>query len=213
MGNRAVIVLTDNGKYEGYGLYLHWNGGAESVYAFLDYAQEVGAFGHSVSYATARLAQIIGNFMGDTLSLGIERLKADWHLVERYNGLDNGLYRVDMSSGNYRVTHRVRNGKLLSDDDIADEENRARQHAYWQGDTTIMQQIRLRNNLFFASSHEQKVVAAMQGAAKELWQALTDLLAFSRDYGVSDRVRYEDWSGYFEAAEEALKKASYSQSP
>ncbi len=37
MGNRAVITASKS-KDSGLGIYLHWNGGIESVVAFLDVA-------------------------------------------------------------------------------------------------------------------------------------------------------------------------------
>ncbi len=36
MGNRATIIFTDGKKSFSPAVYLHWNGGPESVYAFLE---------------------------------------------------------------------------------------------------------------------------------------------------------------------------------
>jgi len=41
MGNRAVITASEL-QTVGVGIYLHWNGGPESVLAFLDVARERG---------------------------------------------------------------------------------------------------------------------------------------------------------------------------
>ncbi len=86
MGNRAVIQfgLSEHAV----GIYLHWNGGIESVRAFLDAARERKVSGDGC-YQVARLAQIIGNFFGGTQSLGVatvDRLDCD-------NG-DNGTFIV-----------------------------------------------------------------------------------------------------------------------
>ena len=86
MGNRAVISF-ENQKT---GIYLHWNGGEDSVRAFLDCAKSLGVRDPiSDSYGVARLTQIIGNFFGGTLSVGLgdlESLDCD--------NQDNGVYVV-----------------------------------------------------------------------------------------------------------------------
>lgn len=89
MGNRAVIT-TYNHKDNTPSLYLHWNGGRDSVEAFLMYAKLKGHRPmESDSYGIARLAQIIGNFFGGTNSLGIDNYSnCDT------NNFDNGVYLV-----------------------------------------------------------------------------------------------------------------------
>ena len=84
MGNRAVITDTDKRV----GVYLHWNGGKHSVEAFLKYCKLRGF--RDGSYGWARLCQVIGNFFGGTLSIGIDAID---HL-DCDNG-DNGMYIVD----------------------------------------------------------------------------------------------------------------------
>lgn len=85
MGNRAVIQFGRSKKSPA--IYLHWNGGIESVQAFLDVAKDLGC--RPDDYGVARLAQIIGNWFGGTLSLGMGR--ADQ--LDRDN-FDNGTYVV-----------------------------------------------------------------------------------------------------------------------
>lgn len=92
MGNRAVIVWQDGeGKYneDSIGVYLHWNGGRDSVEAFLAYCEMCGFFSPSeCDYGIARLAQVVGNFFGGTgLSIGIGPIRT----LDVDNG-DNGLY-------------------------------------------------------------------------------------------------------------------------
>jgi hypothetical protein len=68
MGNRAIIK-TEGGHI---GLYLHWNGGRDSVEAFLTYCKMRGFRSPETDgYGWARLAQVIGNWFGGTTSLGI----------------------------------------------------------------------------------------------------------------------------------------------
>lgn len=87
MGNRAII------KAEGghIGLYLHWNGGRDSVEAFLKYCELRGFRSPEVDgYGWARLAQVIGNFFGGGLSLGIVETGSD----EDGKFCDNGAYVI-----------------------------------------------------------------------------------------------------------------------
>ena len=73
MGNRAVIAFKSKHqeKDQSPAIYLHWNGGRDSVEAFLLAGQRLGVRGGDPSYCIARLTQIIGNYLGGTLSLGV----------------------------------------------------------------------------------------------------------------------------------------------
>jgi len=87
MGNRAVITTEEHRI----GVYLHWNGGRDSVEAFLEYCRLHGyRRPEDDDYGWARLCQVICNFIGaDGCSAGIEtfdRLDTD-------NG-DNGTYVI-----------------------------------------------------------------------------------------------------------------------
>lgn len=91
MGNRAVITTKDNYENNGIGIYLHWNGGRDSVTAFLTYARMRGFRApEKDNYGWARLCQVIANFFGGDLSIGIDtcrRLDCDnW---------DNGTYFIE----------------------------------------------------------------------------------------------------------------------
>lgn len=92
MGNRAVITTKENWKNGGVGIYLHWNGGRDSVEAFLKYCELKGFRSPSSdsSYGMARLCQVISNFFGGGLSVGINTL---WHLD--CNNFDNGVYIIE----------------------------------------------------------------------------------------------------------------------
>jgi hypothetical protein len=92
MGNRAVITASTS-KTEGIGIYVHWNGGLESILAFLK-ACEVRGFrtpDGDETYATARLCGLIHEFMGtwEDASLGIGTLQQ----LDTDNG-DNGVYVI-----------------------------------------------------------------------------------------------------------------------
>ncbi len=86
MGNRAVITTED----KKIGVYLHWNGGRDSVEAFLKYCKLKGyRTPESDNYGWARLCQVIGNFFGGNTSIGIDTLDN----LDDNNG-DNGMYII-----------------------------------------------------------------------------------------------------------------------
>ena len=84
MGNRAVIKM--NGVETG--IYLHWNGGRDSVEGFLEYCKMKDFRGDY--YGMARLTQIIANYFGGGLSIGIDT--AETLDCDNY---DNGMYIID----------------------------------------------------------------------------------------------------------------------
>ena len=91
MGNRAVITTKENMDNNGIGVYLHWNGGRDSVRAFLKYCELKGYRAPSEdNYGWARLCQVIGNFFGGRDSLGIDVVNnldcSNW---------DNGVYLIE----------------------------------------------------------------------------------------------------------------------
>lgn len=91
MGNRAVITTRENFRSNGVGVYLHWNGGRDSVEAFLKY-MKLRRFRapDSDNYGWARLCQVIGNYLGGTLSIGIDRV--DYLDMDNW---DNGTYIIE----------------------------------------------------------------------------------------------------------------------
>lgn len=65
MGNRAVITTREDWKCGGVGIYLHWNGGRDSVNAFLKYCELKGYRPPEKDcYGWASLAKVISNFFG-----------------------------------------------------------------------------------------------------------------------------------------------------
>lgn len=92
MGNRAVITTKKGDKHNKLGIYLHWNGGRDSVRAFLRYAKMRGFRPpEDDDYGWARLCQVIANFMGkDGLSVGIGVAE---HLDQ--DNWDNGTYLIE----------------------------------------------------------------------------------------------------------------------
>ena len=90
MGNRCVITTKENYEKGGIGVYLHWNGGRDSVTAFLRYCELKGYRAPDKDcYGWARLVQVIGNFFGGGLSLGI-----DCYDSHNFAPGDNGVYLI-----------------------------------------------------------------------------------------------------------------------
>lgn len=93
MGNRAVISF-DSAAQNGIAVYVHWNGGRDSIEAFLKATRILmgGRLGDT-SYAKARFIQVVGlNFPG-CLSFGVGTVKefGGWNN-------DNGLYIIDSAT-------------------------------------------------------------------------------------------------------------------
>lgn len=114
MGNRAVITFAPKSEVEKYydkekgginvkgfvaehpklvGVYLHWNGGNDSVVPFCNACKEIGfrCPTNDFSYGVARFVQLVANFFGgcDPCSVGvntIDRLDCD--------NYDNGVFIV-----------------------------------------------------------------------------------------------------------------------
>lgn len=86
MGNRAVITT----EHKDLGVYVHWNGGRDSVEAFLKYCELKGyPSPENDCYGWARLCQVIGNFFGGGTSLGI----GNYENLDT-NNWDNGVYII-----------------------------------------------------------------------------------------------------------------------
>ena len=92
MGNRAVITTNEQKPAnQRVGIYVHWNGGYDSVNAFVTYCKIAGYRGPvNDSYGMARLVQVISNFFGGGLSIGVDILS---NLPQ--DNYDNGVYLID----------------------------------------------------------------------------------------------------------------------
>ena len=86
MGNRAVITTEE----KRIGVYLHWNGGRDSVEAFLAVCKKLNHRPPETDcYGWAGLCQVIANYIGGTNSIGVDTIdRLD------YNNGDNGVYII-----------------------------------------------------------------------------------------------------------------------
>lgn len=116
MGNRAVITWSkdkDVKTSNDIGIYLHWNGGRDSVEAFLDYCNIKGyRKPDEDNYGYARLVQTIANFFGgDGLSIGIDHCCnldcENWdngvYVCEGWNIVGRQYYEGEEQSGYDRL--------------------------------------------------------------------------------------------------------------
>lgn len=94
MGDRAVITT----KEEDLALYLHWMGGRDTVEPLLKYCELQGYRPPSDDYyGWARMAQVMGNYFGGTLSVGI-------NTFDRLgNQGDHGIYIID----GWKIVNRI----------------------------------------------------------------------------------------------------------
>jgi hypothetical protein len=89
MGNRAVITTAPFDEAN-VGIYVHWNGGQESIEGFLRACKKLGYRSPETDcYGMARLTQAIGVFFGGELSLGIDTVRN----LDCDNG-DNGVWLI-----------------------------------------------------------------------------------------------------------------------
>jgi hypothetical protein len=135
MGNRAVITTRDREL----ALYVHWNGGRQSIEGFLAYCELRGFRPPETdSFGWARLCQVICNYFGaDGLDVGISPYMDDatsdpgdngiyvisnWHIVERLGGTydHNRPDKVfDMARWLEEIDARQPEGQRLGPDGLA----------------------------------------------------------------------------------------------
>ena len=102
MGNTAIVKPSDSDI----GVYLHWNGGPDSITAFLKYCelQDYRPFGGLHSEGIVRFCQVVTNYLGGSvcLSTGVKETE------EYADGLDNGIYVVEGWKVVKRIGHQSR---------------------------------------------------------------------------------------------------------
>lgn len=146
MGNRAYVI--QSGTHTG--VYLHWNGGRDSVEAFLRYCELKGYRGFEDSYGLARFCQVVGNFFGGSLSLGIV---TDIY-PEDADCVDNGIYSVK----GWKIVNRYNHGPeqqkyklldMLKEIDAAQPEAEQFGPEYWDAKTVNVEDIRPGDTVFY----------------------------------------------------------------
>ena len=91
MGNRAVIAF-NNYSDKSEGMYLHWNGGKDSILGMCAAANEIASICSAITPKEA-LIQVVEKFTGKTRKTDSDRFAPCKNLdCDNY---DNGVYVVD----------------------------------------------------------------------------------------------------------------------
>ena len=160
MGNRANVIFADSiGETISPCIYLHWNGGAESIYPFLDELDRRHVRADH-NYEAARFIEVVAQFMDHgekdmyTLSLGVVNGPKSITIKDlnkvATDSEDNGFYIIDRTgtdSKNRRV-RKVRrfislyeNEKMtlkeMSQSEVTKEREEAYKHSYNTKSETI----------------------------------------------------------------------------
>jgi hypothetical protein len=114
MGNRAVIAFDKSAHAPA--IYVHWNGGPESVLAFLEVCKQrdYRTPASDKTYAFARLVGVMHEFFDGGLSLGVGQMQS----LDVDND-DNGAYLI---GGDWSIKERWGNGS----DAITDKDQLSR---------------------------------------------------------------------------------------
>lgn len=134
MGNRAIVTIEDKEEYtHPIALYLHWNGGLESVLAFIEYTNTLFTNTNSIYDYHTRLCQVLRNFFPDGYCIYA-------HPQENAKDFtcDNGHFHFRIQSRVALISH---NG-IRDRDYLADLIKQARNHEYWKSDHTIFDSIK-----------------------------------------------------------------------
>lgn len=164
MGNRAIVVFHSPGNPDAKerdqispAIYLHWNGGPESIYGFLDELdrRNVRTSAADIGYEAARFVHVVGDFFdggsekeAGGLSLGIypgpksitvKSLAA----IPADNG-DNGVYVITRHDTKGKRTVRrftfYPTGREWTADEVKAEHDAAVAHSYNTGEGSIRDQ-------------------------------------------------------------------------
>jgi hypothetical protein len=168
MGNRAVITTKENFENNGIGVYLHWNGGYDSVSAFLKYCEFKGYRAPDKdNYGWARLCQVIGNFFGGSTSLGIDTVnKLD---CDNY---DNGVYIIQgwkivdrkYHEGAEQTNYEIKEMLLEIDKAMPKDE---RLGEYLTADEVAVKDLKVGDTVFIKEYNEKFVKHKVMGFGKD----------------------------------------------
>ena len=159
MGNRALIIPKGN---ESIGVYLHWNGGTDSVTAFLKYCElrDFRYFGGDKAdgYGLARFIQVVGNYFGGGLSIGVQAVSDD--LEKEAEWLDNGIYIVDGWEISERINPTGREGyditEMLIDIDNAQPECERLTEDFIRAEEVDVADLEIGDEVYFYNTIDQE---------------------------------------------------------
>lgn len=172
MGNRAIIRPINSTM----GVYLHWNGGIDSVTAFLKYCELKGYrdFGgeYADGYGIARFCQIVGNFFGGDCSIGLVENVADSDADE----IDNGIYIID----GWKIAKRIGNEppregynitEMLCDIDDAQPESERLTREYITAEEVAPSELKIGDKIYYRDHNGKISLETVLGfGAKGQWR-------------------------------------------
>lgn len=191
------------------GIYLHWNGGRDSVEAFLKYC-ELREFRapDSDKYGWARLCQVIANFMGaNGLSVGISPYTTD----EQMNPGDNGIYVIR----GWEVVERVYPWEdfeeqdaypldaMLREIDTAQPEDQ-RLGAFLDAEEVPVSEAGIGDEIFMRQLDGRYEIYPVVGIGEKLMEQIVDVM--DEELGEHVKTQFEPFEGVYriEVDEEGL---------
>ena len=155
MGNRAFVIFTAKGEHSP-AVYLHWNGGPESIYTMLDALVEFGQRPYDESYTCARFIQLVGNYFGGTLSLGVQNAGSPETWPAAFDCGDNGLYVIEWTGTREYGVERFIGGSRMTEAFCKRERAKAKKHSY-NKDGALLSDIRAVNKAFTEKAVYDKI--------------------------------------------------------
>ena len=176
MGNHASVVFYVPGGTQPDDIsptvYLHWNGGPESVYAFLDEMDRRKVRTGDPAYESARFCHIVGDFFDangvKSDSLGLLHPPATIDVAGTYDiaDFDNGAYVVYRNHLK-RLVRRFIGGKELTPRQVGDERRKAYKETNLDKDRGIPAWFKLARPFLFGE--ENKFTEEAFGVAVAVW--------------------------------------------
>jgi hypothetical protein len=171
MGNRAAVIFQDPREpQDAKGVYLHWNGGPESIYAFAkqlasyNASQNPDFAGRNIPPGSmcARFIQLTANYFSAVKSdfLHVCVLAQD-EIDPAVCGVDsnNDIYviRPDFSIERWRQMPGASN-EPFSDDERLEEFASVLEHPYWTDEESIFKSVREANDHAFLRGYRQDAI-------------------------------------------------------
>ena len=185
MGNRAVVTTKSaTGFCESeMGVYLHWNGGRDSITAFLKYCELQGFKSPEVdSTSWVKFQQVILNF-----NEGLSTVKVDFCKNLDCDNGDNGVYLIEnwQIVGRKFMEHEEQNEYELLDALLSIDEKQPK----------FMQ---IRDKILLEFADTDKIIMQLCGDAETGYRVVQILIGktgrhYSTLFANSDYARCNDW--------------------
>lgn len=193
MGNRAIVLFAEHKmkkRDRHIGVYVHWNGGSESIYAFVKALAcyrlsqfEGGAHGAFLGAGSLslRFAQMVGNFFSEGgASFGTCCIEANPGVPLKCGvDTDNGVYVVLPDFSIQRVGEEMNGASRYMDDEERLAEFKAVLRSdYWRGEESMLDAIRKSNDRAFLRKYTSD-------GAEEFMEFREALLPVEREFDLA----------------------------